>query len=446
MMEKRMNSLQGLSRGEVATGWILGVLFLAIFILCPNVRNNHDAVGWAMYLDEYASAPGNLLWPTEQRPLRLYQKELTAGAAESLGGRQLQAGWWVLWNPHHLLYLPVTAVLFRIIRHLIPMLGGMTFLQFWNSILSAASLMLIYRLLARVLKGSPYVIPWILFLGSSVTFFHYATDGAQYPTPVLFLALASGEVWAYANDLKPGHAFKAGIWLAIAVLFHQIVSLAVPFFSIAIWLRMRGAGRERPAGPAWLPWIPLLVGMGIPVAFYLVVGAIALGPTGEFTIPGILKYATLYAREKKFWSENFLTGFYINLMTYVGFFFGNPRTQSALFSNVLFTLFGMILPAFWIVTALQARKLAPILRWWAGFNALWILPFFIFLSFWVPGNDFYHLFMSIPLSFFALIGVESLRRKGRNGLPDIVLFWVWCVVAIAMNLPFTLSGCKWFAP
>lgn len=433
----------GLSKRDAVTGWILALLFLVIYLLSPSVHNNHDAVGWAEYLDEYASAEGNILWPTETPGLRERHQELTPEELAAFGAREKQAGWWVLWNPHHLLYLPVTAVLFRLVHQVIPVLGGMTFLQWWNSLAGVIVLLLLHRLLCRIIPGSPYILPWCLFLATSVTFFQYAVDGAQYLTPVVFLALAAGGMWAWASDPKPIWLIKIGLWLALAVLFHQIVSIIVPFFVIAAWLRIRELNGKEKKISGWWSWSPLLVGMGLPVIVYLVTGAIALVPTGEFTFDEILKYVTLYGRKKEYWEGSIFRGIQVNLVTYIGFFFGNPRTQGGLFIHIPYTILVMIVPALWLITGLRVKYFDPLKKWWSTFCGLWILPLLIFLCFWVPGNEFYHLFLAIPLSFLAIMGAENIRRPGSIGFRDVVLFWLWCLTAIVVNLPVTLSGCKW---
>ena len=417
----------------------MGIVFLVLFLGFPTYRYNHDGVGCARFLDEYAMAKGTIFYPTEPRENVALAPGRDVDDPENLGARQTQAGWWVIWNPHHLLYVPVTAVFFRMFRHLGADIGGMGFLQVWNSIASAITLLLLYRLCASVLKGSQYVLPWTLFLGFSATFFHYATDGAQYPTPVLFMTIAAGNIWLFSSDFQIRRLIRAGIWLALAVLFHQIVSLVVPIFSLAVYMRMRGARKDDFAGSKWSAWLPFVFGIGIPVIFYLIIGAFALAPTGEFNLRGIIKYATLYGQEKHFWATNPFYGFLTNLLTYIGFFFSNPRTFDAIFNNIPFTLYVMVLPSLWILTALHAKKISHEMRWWAGFNALWILPFLIFLSFWVPGNDFYHLFLSVPLTFLALIGAESARRSGREGIRDLVFFWAWCVAGIFINFSFSLN-------
>ena len=137
-----------ISRRESAIGWTLGIVLLLIYLACPGAHHNGDAIGWARYLDEYGLAKGTILWPTvpkseEPARTRIAEKEPGLGALES------HAGWWVLWNPHHLLFLPTTAVIFRLIKHAISPLGAMIFLAWWNALACAATIMLVFRLLVE---------------------------------------------------------------------------------------------------------------------------------------------------------------------------------------------------------------------------------------------------------------------------------------------------------
>lgn len=432
-----------LTRRETVIGWILGAMCLAAFLACPAVRdNNGDALGWARYLEEYASAPGTMLSVSGGRELGPRPAELPPHQLALLGERQRIAGWWVLWNPHHLLFLPVTAFLFRLVRQIIPVLGGITFLQWWNALASAATILILYRLLLRIVPRSPYALPWCLFVATSVTFFRYATDGAQYPTPVLLLTIMAANLWAFGCNPNRALLIKTGIWLALAALFHQIVILLVPFLALGIWFLLRGRSRRTDsASPSWA-WEFLALGFGIPVVVYVAVAAVALIPTGEFIPSGLIKYATLYAQQPGYWADAPLLGYAINLLTFLGSYFDNERTQILFLSNIWFSVFVMFLPALWLVSLFHIRRVSAEARWWLWCTLLWILPFLLFLSVWVPGAEFYHLFLIVPLSSWTLIGVGQSRESGRRWV-NIILFWTWCAIAIGINLPLSLARCPW---
>jgi len=430
------------SRREYIIGWILGAAVLVLFFFCPNVKmTNGDTHGWARYMNEFASAEGPILYPTEPkrpgpRAMRMSEERLN-----ELGEREREAGWWVLWNPHHLLYVPTLAELYRLIHRVWEPLKAVTLLRWWNMLASAGLIFLLYCLMIRMAPGSPYPLAWCLFLVLSPTFFRYATDGAQYPTPIFFLAVASGGIWAYVTGGRHVMLLRAGFWLALAILFHQIVSIIVPFILLGTaFLLAKRVGRDGRVEWTWF-WGMAAIAILLPVFTYVVLAYIALSPTGEFGIPGLIKYATLYAHQPRYWNFSLLDGFLTNLMTFIGFYFDNTRTQFQFFKNQIFTVIVMILPALWLTSILGLPRMKQLGRRWVGLCFLWILPLLIFLSVWNPGHDFYHLFLTIPLGCLAVIGAESVRGKGVRGIFDTLLFWMFCLVGIYVNWPFTFAGC-----
>jgi hypothetical protein len=421
---------------------VLGLVFLVVYLACPNVRNNGDVPGWANYLEEYASARGPALWATGPYIVDLTWKRLTPEEMAELGPRQKNAGWWVLWNPHHLLFLPVTATVFRLIKQILPMLGGITFLQWWNSVAGALILVFLYRLLMRLRPGSPYVLPWIIFLGTSVTFFKYATDGSQHPTSVLFLVLGASSLRTYAERGESRYLVRSGMWVGLSVLFHQIAVLTAPFLGGAVFLLIRGWRREGRDARYGRGWAFLGGALGIPIAAYILVGGQALGSTGEFNLAGITKYVMLYATHRSFWSSSISEGFVMNLTNFVGFYFGGQRTRDVFFIEPLFMFLTMMLPAIWLTTILTRRQLEFEARWWVTASLFWILPYLIFLSVWVPRDEFFHLFLIVPMSSLVVLRPER-AMSSRLMLTERVIFWGWCLIGAVVNLPESLSGCLW---
>jgi hypothetical protein len=432
------------SRREFIIGWILSFAFLAIYIACPNVKMpNGDVYGWTRQLQEYATADGNLFFVTEPKQVYHRRGYMTPEEWARLGARERDAGWWVLWHPHHLLYSPVFAVLYRVTYHFLPNLDSWEFLRIWNALASAGIILLLYRLLIRIAPGSPYPLPWLIFLGTSVTFFRYATDGSQYMVPSFFMAVASGGIWAFVSDKNPKYLVRAGFWLALSGLFHQLAALCSLFILVALFFLVWGR-KKSGDGNYWIWfWWMAAITIGLPVAVYLIVEALALGPTGEFNLAGIIKYTTLLAGQKEYWNHSFWDGFRVNLITFMGFYFFNPRTQWIIFSDIWFTAMASILVSFWITGILNIKKLKPNVKWWLIFSLIWVLPLLVFLSFWTPGNEFYHFFIVIPLSCLAVIGAESGRRPGKRGLIDSVVFYIWIVIAMIINLPLSIQGSPW---
>lgn len=426
---------------EIIFGWAIAVVFLGLYIALPNVNAyNGDVTGWTGELTDFAAYDGNLLFPTAPRPPGIRAEITPPEVTEHLGNLVSDPGWWIIWNPHHLLFVPTNAVLFRITKHVLPDLDSWAFLRIINGIASAGTLLLLYLLIIRMFPGTPYAIPWILFLGSSATYFRYATDASQYPIPMLILAVMAGSIWAFVTSGNRKYMIRIGLWLALGILFHQILSLMAIFILPAVFFLVSGKIKNGD-GIRWKDyWLMAGLAIAIPVFFYLAIIGGALIAVGELSVENIFKYITLYAQGDKYWTGGSIQGLITNLITYLGFFFGNDRTHYLIFANPLFTALLAILPAFWITAVINAKKLAPDIRWWLWLCLLWNAPLIVFLSFWVPGHEFYHLFLTVPLSCMAIIGAESARRTGREGWGDITVFWVWCVIAIIVNFRESLIG------
>lgn len=435
-LEKRFGS-----RKTVLVSWVLGFLFLTIYLAFPNVNNNWDAVGWAAYLEDYASADGPIFFATSPPPVR----DNGSTSERRHDTREYNPGWWILWNPHHLIYLPITATLFRLIRQIVPMLGGITFLQWWNSLASALIMVFLYRLLQGIFPRNGYALPWCIFLGTSVSFFSYATDGTQYPSSILFLVLGCAAMKSYIDNRGRKAVLQSAICFALAVLFHQIAVLAIPFISAMLFVFIRQHSDRNGKMHMMDGWIFPTVAFGIILLVYLVVGAFALIPTGEFNIAGILKYSTLYAHQDRFWTTSILNGFLVNLLTFVGFYFGTGRIYSHMFVQPVVSVIILILPAIWIASIINARRYEFDKRWWIYLSMLWIFPYLVFLSLWTPGHDFYHLFLIVPLSILSTAGSYNVEIEPKRQFRDTLLFWIWCLSGVILNLPVGISKSIWFA-
>jgi len=424
----------GLSKREKITGWILGAVFLIVFLASPNLNNpNGDTLGWINYLDEFvADDPAPDLSSDEQ--------EVVDDSVLS----DEDPGWRSMFNPHHLLYLPVTAVFYEFSHMAYPDLASGSFLRIWNSLFSAATLIALFFLLSRLFPRSPWVLPWIIFTGTSVTYFRYATDGTQYMTALFFLTLASSAIVDFIRTKKSGCLAQSGMCLAVAVLFHQIVALIVPFLIFGCFRAMKNLREDgHKLNPKFI-WAMAAYSIGVPTAVYLLVAYFTLGPTDELTLPGIFRYATLYAHNPEYWHANFLDGLVLNLKTTLGFYFGNDRAFFLLFDSWWFTALALILPIIWLIGLKACIKPPPELKSWLDISLLWLGPLFIFLCFWNPGHEFYHLFLIIPLITLAVYGTHVTLAKSATAKVALVFFWIWIIISIIFNLPYALEGSTWF--
>jgi len=424
---------QGLTDSDISIGWVLGVGFLLLFLCSPNLNTpNGDTLGWVKYIDAFAS----------DKVVILTHNYGTAESTEIEISRN-QIDFWAYFNPHHLLYLPVTSVAYYFAREIFPDLQAGAFLRFWNSLFSTGIIVTMFFILRTMFPGSPWVLPWVIFTGTSVTFFRYATDGSQYMTALFFLLLASSGVVDFIRTGKPQNLVQTGTSLAIAALFHQIVAILVPFLLIGACLIASGFKREgKNVSSKWLRSM-IAYALGIPVFVYLVVAYYALSPQDKFTPSGIFYFATLYARVPDYWNLHILEGLRSTLVASIGFYFGSDRAAFLLFKSVWFTALAMVLPAAWLLGLLSTFKLSGTRKLWLMFCLFWLVPLFIFLCFWNPGHEFYHLFLMPPLMTLAVLGTATTLGASRARYVALACFWIWIILAIVLNLPSSLEGSPW---
>ena len=100
----------------------------------------------------------------------------------------------------------------------------------------------------------------------------------------------------------------------------------------------------------------------------------------------------------------------------------------------------MFLPVFWLTTLFNFRHLDKVQKWSVIFSLLWIFPLLIFLSLWVPWNEFYHLFLLFPVTILAVTGGTGKAQAGRVNAIETAIVWIWLTISIFINYPFTVSG------
>ncbi|MEO7994528.1 MAG: hypothetical protein ABI743_09015, partial [bacterium] len=331
------------------------------------------------------------------------------------------AGWVMHGGPeraihmHHLLYLPVLALLTR---------GGHVFASSPDTFLLATGWSYVSALGCLVtvpptLRRLEYPLGWrmavVLLFGLGATFHHWSTIASVYiPTLgvllLLYLELAS---WQSPGPTR-AQLWRVCGWLLLATLLHQMVGLLV--LSIggwAAWLTPRGSRWRAGFVAAFTPFAVIMVTYGIAWGYCQ-----RQSPTGSF-----LHWSTRYGQNSAWWvlTRTDLHGlpllrFWIERVagSHLKLFVALPQgiefvpTPREPLSAIVQTL--MPLPVFamlavglgiWIVLALR-----EIHRRWEESDALrravvlagcWIAPVLCFTMAYEPQHAFYRLFYWLPL-------------------------------------------------
>lgn len=123
---------------------------------------------------------------------------------------------------HHLLYNPAGWLWVKALHGVDLTPDTLAALKALNALAAGACLLVLHRLL-RLLRPGKAAGPWLLLVGASFGMLRFATENETYVQPLLLSLLASRawvRYWLSGQRLR--HLVWAGLWAALACLFHQI--------------------------------------------------------------------------------------------------------------------------------------------------------------------------------------------------------------------------------
>ncbi len=313
----------------------------------------------------------------------------------------------VLLHPNHLLYTVAGSWLYRALNFAGIHTRALFALQAANSILGAASVGLVYKML-RLRRLSPEASTvGALFFAFSATWWKFATDADAY-IPSIFLLLS-----AYCVIEIYGKAAIAGLVIAAAMLFHE---LAIFFLPVAM-LRLKRP-RDR---------VICLVCAIVPaaVAYGLAYKAVA----GSFTVRGCLAWITSHSPDSGF-SFRLLNDFILTVRGTLRLFLGGRITGAVpgLLSALAVAAMGAALVA--LVVHLRPLPQGKLARPPMG-PVLWVGMYVAFLFFWMPQNTFYRLFYLAPevVVLGSAAGAMSIDRAAPRLALCLVALWNFVFLA-----------------
>ena len=298
-------------------------------------------------------------------------------------------------HPNHLLDLIFEYVLFRIVRLLGFQARALTVLQLSNCVLAAAAVALFFRICLDWFKSLYVSLVVAALFAFSATWWRFATDADTYIGAVLLLLVAF-------YFLRPGHKtrpFAMALAHALAMLLHQLCVFFFPVAIVGLVLQAKKHGSQNGARAALkyaLSATALTVGI-----YYLVFHAAA----GSWSLTRFGAWITYFSPENGF-SFNAAGNLGYTLRSQVRVFLGGRAAFVREFG-------GVVIIALAVLTALATLAFVfVLLRHWkdlkeaftataASFShfrpltilsALWILPYVVFLFFFIPQNVFYRLF------------------------------------------------------
>jgi len=304
-----------------------------------------------------------------------------------------------MFHPHHLLYVPVTRVLYLLLGGRDPLVAGTIHNLAWLVVLGIGA-----RRLARELGWSPgaaWLAATVLLASRGVVF--HATHVETYLPALACLAMFTAAWFA------PGRRGPAAVWLALAVLYHQTnVLVVVPALAASEDRRRDLLAVVLPAGTVVL-------------ALYVIGWRLEAGDAGFFA------WLTSYARaDVPAWGS------------FGHFGFGGLRDAGANQLRMLLPvpagLAGPGAAALWCgIAALTAHHVRRSTRTGIRrYGLVFLAVYLVFFVWWIPSDADFFLATLLPLWWLALIALDDLGGRWRGR------WWAGpAALLLAGNLVFT---------
>jgi hypothetical protein len=290
--------------------------------------------------------------------------------------------WLSLIRPNHLLYDSLGYVVWIALHSMGLQVRAIAVLQAINMVLAAVSAHILQRTLLRLTQSIYLSTTLTLLFAFSAVFWRFATDADAYIPSVLFL-VASYHVLCTSSKSRP---LLVGILHAGAMLIHQLAIFFFPAAALGVYLK---GGRR-----ALLQYCAVAAGVTLPAyyaGFWLQQRSARFGP--------FVHWLTFHSPDVSF-TFTLSKDLAITLMNYPRLFLGGTAHVLQFFGP--FMLVTLLLLAVAVVALLtrtlrhrdELRSLhlnpEPTLPLLVA--VVWLVPYIVFLFFWLPSNTFYKLF------------------------------------------------------
>jgi hypothetical protein len=342
--------------------WPLALTFvvLVVYLLTPTVIYYWDGVSFAINIE----GSGNAFVPP------------------------------ALFHPNHLLYNVFGWIAYNAVHAAGINARALYLLQGVNMMLASVAVGLMTILVFDLTRSRYASACLALIFAFSATWWRYATDTNSYIPSILFV------IAALVATRKGKWEYRAAVLQAMAMLFHQLAILALPM----LFYEQRKA---RNSGMKFLVATALLVAVPYGVAFYQI--------QKPLTVSGFFDWITYSSPDAQF---TFDAGNIVKTVSgTVKLVFGGRLRNLELegFRTVVPALLALFAFA---LTMLVWRFYAQGLprraehRPSSDYRAwlLWLLPYLVFLTVWLPHNTFYRLFYLPPLILLAAHMFNAIKH------------------------------------
>jgi len=315
-----------------------------------------------------------------------------------------------LFHANHLAYGFLGFLFWKIVGLPLGLSRALPALQLFSSLLSAAGLIGLYRLLGYVLKNKIMALLLTFSMALTAAFWVWSVEAQVYPLGFLPLA------WA-AYFLVAGQSRYKYVWVGLlhgaAILGHQMHALWI--IPALYWMK-----QDKNSSPLALYQYltPLAL---ITVVPYLLVLGFVIAPGRDLGHILIWLKGSAGLTPNRDWAWHF--------PGWNGPWIWIKSTAPALWGS--FWPYGktMLPPWIWVLTAVSAATFLILLirgsalpsEKLARFSGLWLGVYGLFLSTWEPETLCYRMTDIIPLGILLALGLQSMRRRLQALLISLLL-------------------------
>lgn len=330
-----------------------------------------------------------------------------------------------LLQPNHLFYNIIGYLAYRAAQLFGLQIRAVFILQFISSVFGVAGAVVLFKVLRWFLQSTYLSFALTLLFAFSATWWKFSTDAASYVPSVFFLLLG----FYFLLPGQPPRPLLVALAHSSAMLLHQ---LAIFFFPVVVlgllFQAASSTGRDKFFLVLQYSVAAFLLTFGtFCLCFYLL--------AGTFDLPLFFHWITWYSPDIGF-GTNASNSFFLTLRGHARLFFDgrfNFLARSPLMIS-LAVLLGAALVFLIAKCGRSLREIKEVVR--KGFESdflfnpltllctMWIVPYLIFLFFFIPGNTFYRLFYfpALILLFGVLLSLGRTLGQWRLGLLAVVIF------------------------
>lgn len=330
-------------------------------------------------------------------------------------------------NPHHPWYMSVNYYLYKGLRSLFGYNAMEYFhLQLFSLLFGLLTLWVVYKIILSLTGQRFAAVVGPAIIAFSYGHWYYSVEAEVHMPGVFFAVLGM-----YLLFFKPGKGegvareLGAALCFALSAAFHLTNGLAAAAVGMIFFIERGGAAPP----PSW--------GRGKPLRFFFIYLVFLAGMMGVFVLVTGTNLFQVY-REQLFGADA-MAGYKISYWTAL-----SPRSFWESVQSVAHGVFVRESSAL-IVLGFVFLFVGGLFIIWRGVRSphkviyrrlgFWMLPYFLFFTFWDHRNPEFKLQVVLPFLILFIVSAASLRGRVRNILLVMTACLVLCVNAYFWALP-----------